>query len=212
MSQPHTLPTMSRDYLNPDAPIEKHRGQLPHWSQDEVMQFVTFRLGDSLPKEKILMWKRQSQTFRNTWPPPWTEEVHDEYNKRFAVKLERWLDEGAGSCLLKETPVRRILEEAIMLFQGERVEHHAWVIMPNHVHLLFKPFVPLDELIKSWKGVSARKLGKGSIWQPNYRDTLVRDGEHFANAVRYIRRNPVKAKLKDVNFTLWESERAKLVT
>lgn len=211
MSRPHRLTDMSRDYLNPDAPIEKRVGQLPHWSQDEVMQFVTFRLGDSLPKEKILTWKRQRQTFLSTWPPPWTEEIQAQYNKRFTVKLERWLDEGTGSCLLREAAKRDILEEVIMHFQGERVEHHAWVIMPNHVHLLFKPLVPLDGLIKSWKGVSARKIRKGSIWQPNYRDTLIRDGEHFANAVRYIRRNPVKAKLLNGCFTLWESDRGKLV-
>ena len=98
-----------------------------------------------------------------------------------------------------------------MHFHNERVEHHAWVIMPNHVHLLFKPLVPMEELIKAWKGVSARKIGQGSIWQPNYRDTLIRDGEHFANAVRHIRRNPVKAKLPEGSFSLWESERAKLV-
>ena len=97
---------MSRDYLNPDAPIEKREGQLPHWEQDEVMQFVTFRLGDSLPKEKILVWKSQSRAFRNTWPQPWSAEVLAEYNKRFTLKLERWLDEGAGSCLLRETAVR----------------------------------------------------------------------------------------------------------
>jgi putative transposase len=202
---------MSRDYLNPDAPIEKRPGQLPHWEQDEVMQFVTFRLGDSLPKQKILAWKSQSLAFRNTWPQPWSAEVLADYNKRFAVRLEQWLDEGAGCCLLQEPAVREIVEEVIMHFQGERVEHHAWVIMPNHVHLLFKPFVPMESLIKSWKGVSARNIGRGSIWQPNYRDTLIRDGGHFANAVRYIRRNPVKAKLMAGNFTLWESERAKLV-
>ena len=202
---------MSRDYLNPDARIDKHAGQLPHWSQDEVMQFVTFRLGDSLPKEKIHTWKRQSAEFRNTWPQPWTAEVQADYHQRFVVKLERWLDEGAGSCWFREQSGRKILEEALMCFQGERVEHHAWVIMPNHVHLLLKPLSPLDKLIKSWKGVSARRMGRGSIWQPNYRDTLIRDGEHFANAVRYIRRNPVKAKLSDGTYSLWESERAKLV-
>jgi hypothetical protein len=40
----------------------------------------------------------------------------------------------------------------------------------------------------------------------NYRDTLIRDAGHFANAVRYIRRNP--AKLQQGTFTLWQSERA----
>lgn len=60
--------------------------------------------------------------------------------------------------------------------------------------------------MKSWKGVSARRIGKGSIWQKGYRDTMIRDAGHFANAVRYIRRNP--AKLRPDTFTLWQSERA----
>jgi putative transposase len=37
---------------------------------------------------------------------------------------------------------------------------------------------------------------------------LIGDGDHFANAVRYIRKNPVKAKLPEDAFTLWQSERA----
>ncbi len=98
-----------------------------------------------------------------------------------------------------------------MRFQGERVNHHAWVIMPNHVHLLFQPVNPLGILLQAWKSVSAKLIGQGSIWQANYRDTLIRDGEHFANAVRYIRRNPIKAKLREDCFTLWQSERALLV-
>jgi len=65
---------------------------------------------------------------------------------------------------------------------------------------------PLNKLMQVWKGVAARRLGRGSIWQKNYRDTLIRDASHFANAVRYIRRNP--ANLKPGTFTLWESDRA----
>ncbi len=89
---------------------------------------------------------------------------------------------------------------------GTRAEHHAWVIMPNHVHLIFTAHEKLEILMKSWKGVSARKIGHGSIWQKGYRDTMIRDGGHFANAVRYIRRNPVK--LRPGTFTLWQSDRA----
>lgn len=210
-SIPLMLAQMSRDYLNPDAPIETHRGALPHWMQDEVMQFVTFRLGDSLPKDKILEWKTQSQAWRATWPPPWTPEVEVEYHKRFTAKLERWLDQGSGSCLLRDAAMREILGELFMRFQGERAEFHAWVIMPNHVHLLFKPIEPIEKLVQAWKSVSAKRIGKGSIWQPNYRDTLIRDSDHFQNAVRYIRKNPEKANLRAGTFTLWESERAKLI-
>ena len=98
-----------------------------------------------------------------------------------------------------------------MKFHGDRYEHHAWVIMPNHVHLLFVPHVPLENLIQAWKSNSARRIGRGRIWQRNYRDTLIRDGDHFANAVRYIRNNPTKAKLPVGTFTFWQSPRAQRV-
>jgi REP element-mobilizing transposase RayT len=90
--------------------------------------------------------------------------------------------------------------------QGRHVEHHAWVIMPNHLHLLFTPRLPIETLMKVWKGTSARRLGRGSIWRKNYRDTLIRDAGHFANAVRYIRRNP--ERLRPDTFTLWQGPRA----
>ena len=93
-----------------------------------------------------------------------------------------------------------------MRAQGQKVNHHSWVIMPNHVHLLFEPLIELEQLLKIWKEVSARRIGKGSIWQANYRDTLIRDSEHFTKVVRYIRHNPDKLPKND--FTLWEGERA----
>lgn len=185
-----TVTRMSRDFLHPDDSIEKHGSQLPHWKQGEVIQFVTFRLGDALPNETVVAWKKASDLWRTTWPPPWTADQQAEYHQKFTVKLERWLDQGMGSCLLRLAENREILEDVLMHFEGERVQHHSWVIMPNHVHLLFKPLVAIEELIQAWKSVSARRIGQGSIWQANYRDTLIRDGDHFANAVRYIRRNP----------------------
>ena len=203
---------MSRDYLHPDRPIAKHGSKLPHWQQGEVMQFVTFRLGDALPGEKVQAWKKQRDAWKQTWPPPWTAEQEKEYHLRFTAKLERWLDQGAGCCLFRDAEKRQLLEDVLMFQQGERQEHHAWVIMPNHVHLLFKPLLPMEKLIQPWKSLSARKIGSGSIWQPNYRDTLIRDFDHFVNAVRYIRRNPTKARLRPEEFTLWQSERALAVS
>jgi hypothetical protein len=47
------------------------------------------------------------------------------------------------------------------------------------------------------------------LWQRDYFDRLVRDQQHLANCVRYIRRNPVKAKLSKEDYILSESELAK---
>jgi hypothetical protein len=148
------------------------------------MPFVTFRLGDSMPAGKIRVWKENRDIWQQVHPQPWSPEVEKEYHRQFTWKMEGWLDEGAGSCLLKESANRSVVEAVLMKFQGEKVEHHAWVIMPNHLHLIFTPLSPIEKLVQAWKGVSARQIGQGGIWQKNYRDTLIRDGGHFANAVR----------------------------
>lgn len=203
---------MTSDFLHPDRLIEKHGDKIPHWQQGEVMQFVTFRLGDALPKAKVARWKEQRRLWLSTNPKPWTAETEREFHRRFTVRFEVWLDQGAGSCLLREPEARSHLAESLMRFQGEKVRHHAWIIMPNHVHLLFTPLMPISKLIEAWKSVSAKAIGRGPIWQRNYRDTLVRDVDHFINAVRYIRRNPIKAKLPDDAYTLWQSDRAAAIS
>lgn len=195
--------------MDRSSEIGKHGGKLPHWQQDGRMQFVTFRLADAMPKMKMRIWKESRDNWLRHHPKPWDEDTEREYAEGFTERLERWLDQGSGSCIFRDEGKRAILENVLMKFQGERVEHHSWVIMPNHVHLLFKPMEPLEDLMKAWKGVSARLIGEGSIWQENYRDTMIRDGRHFSNAVRYIRRNPMR--LGAGEFSLWESERARAV-
>ncbi|MEO5713515.1 MAG: transposase [Luteolibacter sp.] len=194
------------EYLDPSEEIQQHGKKLPHWQQSESMQFVTFRLGDAMPESTLHIWKQKHANWRQQHPQPWTPELEKEYHRQFTKKLEYMLDEGAGTCLLKDPGSRKILEETLMHDHDTRAIHHAWVIMPNHVHLLFTANARLELLMKSWKGVSARRIGQGSIWQKGYRDTMIRDAGHFANAVRYIRRNP--AKLSPGTFTLWQSERA----
>ncbi|RYD46146.1 MAG: hypothetical protein EOP85_08015 [Verrucomicrobiaceae bacterium] len=198
-----------REFLDPTKEIHKHGAILPHWHQENAMQFVTFRLADAMPSSKLRIWKEEFTIWENHHPKPWSPSVRQEYDERFVWKLENWLDEGSGSCLLAEPEFRKFLEETLMHDEGSRVDHHSWVIMPNYVHLLFTARHPLHLLMKSWKGITARKIGRGRIWQQGYRDTMIRDAEHFSNAVRYIRRNP--AKLKSGSYTLWESERANAV-
>lgn len=75
------------------------------------------------------------------------------------------------------------------------------------------PEWPLEKLTQSWKRFTARQINKlldrsGNLWQRDYFDRLVRDEKHFANCVRYIRRNPEKARLPRHEFLLWESGKA----
>ena len=142
-------------------------------------------------------------------PEPWSVAQEAEYHRKFTARIDHWLDQGYGGCLLKGSANRQIVEDVVMRFQDERVRHESWIIMPNHAHLLFSSPMELENLIQAWKGVSARGIGQGSIWQKNYRDTLVRDSEHFRTLVRYIRRNP--RGLHPSDYTLWEGAKAAAV-
>jgi putative transposase len=55
-------------------------------------------------------------------------------------------------------------------------------------------------------------LGRsGNLWQRDYFDRLVRDENHFANCLRYIRRNPEKARLPKGQYILYQSDLAKRI-
>lgn len=77
----------------------------------------------------------------------------------------------------------------------------AYVVMPNHVHVLFQPIVPLARITRGIKGVSARdanatlgRVGK-PFWQDEAFDHWIRDGAGFERTLHYIENNPVKAGL-----------------
>jgi REP-associated tyrosine transposase len=142
--------------------------------------------------------------------------VQREYHNRFSGAIERWLDAGHGSCVLRRHDSAEVVAEALHHFDGDRIAQIAWVVMPNHVHTLFvlNSAWLLKDVILSWKGFTARRInsligGKGSVWQRDYFDRLVRDAKHLANCIRYIRRNPQRARLHEGEFVLYESELAK---
>ena len=210
--------TDSLQFFNPYAEIQETANRLPHWQQRGAVYFITFRLADAVPEKLRNQWESERAAWRGIHPEPWTSETEQEYHKRFSGALERWLDAGHGSCVLRRTDCAQVVDEALRHFDGERLALISSVVMPNHVHVVFvqHPEHPLEELLRSWKTFSARKINtilgcSGSLWQRDYFDRLVRDQNHFANCVRYIRRNPEKARLAPGEHILYESELAKAV-
>ena len=79
-----------------------------------------------------------------------------------------------------------------------------YVIMPNHVHILFtisndqhgapgssRPTQMVPRIIAAIKRFSNRDAGK-QLWQDSYHDHIIRDDNDFLNHWRYIDDNPVK--------------------
>ena len=199
-------------FFNPYADIRYTENRLPHWQQNGATYFVTFRLADSIPSSVLDEWQHEREAWLRLHPEPWSAEIELEYHRRFSGALERRLDEGHGACLLRRPDCAEIVADTLRHFEGERVAMISFTVMPNHVHALFvqNPEWPLEKLIRSWKGFTARQINKllgrsGTFWQRDYFDRLIRDEEHFWNCVRYIRRNPAKAKLAANEFVMWES-------
>ncbi|MGJ8644274.1 MAG: transposase [Luteolibacter sp.] len=189
------------------------RNHLPHWKQVGATYFVTWRLGDSLPRELLDSLYRKRDVWLKDHPQPWTEEVESAYHRLFSAEIESLMDRGHGTCILKKVECREIIEEVLGKFGGERFMTHSWVAMPNHVHILFtlEDGILLEDIVGAWKRYSSMNInrlsgGGGALWQKDYHDRLIRDWEHFFRVARYIRKNPEKAKLTDDSFTLWEAD------
>lgn len=203
-------------FFNPYADIRFTANRLPHWQQEGVVYFVTFRLADAIPRKLRTQWESEREAWLRLHPEPWTAEAEHEYHERFSGATERWLDAGHGSCILRRRECGEIVAAALRYFDGDRAAIISSVVMPNHVHAIFvqNPDWPLEKLLRSWKSFTSRKINSlvgrdGSLWQRDYFDRLVRDQKHFANCIRYVRRNPQKAHLHNREFILYESEVAR---
>jgi REP element-mobilizing transposase RayT len=196
--------------LHPLAVIDRHTTLLPHWQQGETTLFATFRTADSLPQSKLVPLAEARAAWQMLHPPPWTPEQEHQYHAQFTDQIERWLDQGEGECPLRDRRCADLVGAALDHFHGTRYTRHAWVVMPNHVHVLFSPLGGhrMEEIIHSWKSFTAhglnRLLGRsGPFWQRDYHDRLIRSQQHFDHCVRYIRDNPAAARLAAGGYLLW---------
>jgi type I restriction enzyme R subunit/putative DNA methylase len=102
-----------------------------------------------------------------------------------------------------------MVQGSLLTFDSQRYRLLAWVVMPNHVHVLFQPMNgwTVAKIVAAWKKFTARKIcddrrdsGEGPnpnapVWHREYWDRYIRDQTHLQQAVEYIRMNPVKAGL-----------------
>ncbi|PAU87590.1 transposase [Pseudomonas sp. WN033] len=181
-------------------------GRVPHFDSGHCYQMLTFRLADALP-QTVLRGLREE-----------VRRVPAVQRKGYSrQRIEFWLDQGMGSCLLAHSGLAAALAEAFMHFDGRRYQLVAWCIMPNHVHVLIEQRFSLSRIVQGWKSRSSRwALEQGlvvgmsvsgrALWMRGYWDRFVRDESHFIAAVTYIHNNPVKAGLcKSADEWRWSS-------
>jgi len=208
------VPPTSSPYLNPEGEIAKHTThELPHWQQEGKLIFATWRLADSLPAGKLEQWREERAAWLAAHPEPWDPATEDEYHERFSKSIDAWLDAGSGECILRDPACSKRVAEALRHFDGERYALESFVVMPNHVHVLFRlaPDHKLEDVIHSWKSFTAKELNKlcgssGEVWQKDYWDRIVRDPDHRANILRYIEKNPERAGLSEGEFVCYRMD------
>ncbi len=173
--------------------------RLPHFDVVDTPLFVTFRLFDCLPANRVF--------------PPAALTT----GKAF-VEMDQMLDRAeTGPRYLAIPEIATLFVKALR--DGEsrfnRYELHSFVVMPNHVHLLVTPKVPSAKWLRTLKGFTAHEanliLGRtgNPFWQSESYDHLVRSDDEFGRIRRYIENNPVKAGLVSAPEEFeWSSARA----
>ena len=100
--------------------------------------------------------------------------------------------------------VRPLVVKHCLHDQGEKLQMHALVVMPDHVHLIFTPLTDvlgntygLSEILAGIKGASAHTINKyltrrGNVWQDESFDHILRHEEKLEEKIEYVRQNPVR--------------------
>jgi carbamoylphosphate synthase large subunit/REP element-mobilizing transposase RayT len=195
--------------FDPHSELRRRKRNLPHWEQAGATYFVTFRLADAVPQNLLRQWKQELETWLEFHPEPWDTATKYEYQKRFQEERERWLDQGYGECLFKQAAVATVIANSLRHFDSQRYVLDAFVVMPNHVHVLVQPTDShsLAAILHSWKSFSAKEINRllgrdGAVWQDENYDRIVRDFDELARYRSYVALNPAQAQLRACEFVL----------
>lgn len=196
--------------------LEVYRRNLPHWRCEGATYFVTFRQADSIPhgtwevlSDEARRWRLALHRFieKGLEPPASLKVEYSKFLQRYGASLDGELDACHGSCRLRSRANRKVLADSLEHFVEDRYRLHAAVIMPNHCHAVVRPFpgYRLEEILQGWKGFSSLAINRsngenGSLWQAESYDRIIRDERHYQKAVRYILKNPMKARLEEDAF------------
>lgn len=196
--------------LDPNRPIEKYIRHLPHWRQVGATYAITFRLADSLPQAKLDMLQSIRRDWEAKFPEPRTETAWKIHVQTVTRRVNEWLDQGAGQCHFANPIFASELARSILHFQHCRYHVGCYVVMPNHCHMVMRPFsqYELENLVGAIKGVTARFINRqlhrcGELWQQESYDQIVRHELHLYNAIQYVGSNPLRAGLPKSQWYRW---------
>jgi REP element-mobilizing transposase RayT len=168
--------------------------------------FIVFRQHGSLPRELIRRLKAEREAILQKAlaakrPLTWNEQ--EELFQWYSNRVDAYLDAGRGKCYLKRPDLAEIVAGSLKFFDRERYDLRAWVVMPNHAHVVVQPRPPhiLSEILHGWKSFSSHKINEllprkvVPFWQDESYDHLIRNDNDLHRCVHYTLMNPVNAGL-----------------
>jgi type I restriction enzyme R subunit len=189
------------------------RRRLPHWDVPGAAYFVTACLEGSIPAQGLLDIAGY-RTELDSRPRPagvTAEQAARDRWKRVFARVEQWLDEAPGVRWLETPALAMIVVDALYFFASHQYDLLSFVVMPSHVHWVFRP---REEWVQTLQGTATpreriskgrnqhtalecnRQLGRhGAFWQHESYDHWIRDAEEMERIILYIEGNPVKAGL-----------------
>jgi len=173
-----------------------YRRRLPHVFETTRPVFLTWRLHGSLPAGRYFPGGKMD-------------------SGAVFVAMDRLLDEArAGPVYLAQPALANLIVDALH-YNAQSLGHywlHAFAVMPNHVHVLLTPNIPLPRLTKSLKGITAKGANESlgttgrPFWHEESFDRDVRNMQELDRIRGYIENNPVRAGLvKEASQFVWSS-------
>jgi REP element-mobilizing transposase RayT len=192
------------------------RRRLPHWDLPGAVYFVTSCLHGSIPAQGLLEVRRLRRKLASGRPP--ARMTMNEWRvarwKQMFVRAEHWLDQEPAVRHFADPRLAETVVASMYHFAGVRYDLLAFVVMPSHLHWVFKPCdewvdslrvlagerPPRERImhtIKTRTGSECNKLlrRQGTFWQDESYDHCVRDEEELGRIIRYVEENPVQAGL-----------------
>ncbi|HEY2951598.1 MAG TPA: transposase, partial [Verrucomicrobiae bacterium] len=91
----------------------------------------------------------------------WAALLEIENDRERRQRLEAYMDKGRGACHLRRPEIASLVDGAFRFYHGQHYEIRAWVVMPNHVHALFKVgTTSMSKIIEDWKTYTAREANQ----------------------------------------------------
>jgi putative transposase len=105
-----------------------------------------------------------------------------------------------SACFLCPGDHERYLWILLLVARGAGCDVHAYVLMPNHVHLLVTPraggcaSAMMQALGSRYvRYFNDRHVRTGSLWEGRFRSFAIHSERYFMECMRYIELNPVRA-------------------